>query len=144
MLRISSAAALALGALLACTTIASAQDAPKQGKKGKGAPTIEQQMDRLSTELKLTDDQKPKVKAVLEDSQKKRQELRGVPQDERRGKMQALTEAQDKKMKEILKPDQFEKYKELQKEMRQRRGGKGGAGAAEGATAPKKSDSKAE
>ncbi len=121
MNKLSLVAALALGGLLAGTTIAAAQDAPKAGKKG-GFPSIEQRMDRLSTELNLTDAQKPKVKAVLEDTDKKRQELRDVPQDQRREKMQALREEETKKMKEILTPEQFEKYQAMP------RGGRGGPG----------------
>jgi Spy/CpxP family protein refolding chaperone len=125
----SLVAALALGSLLACTTIASAQDTPAP-KKGKG-PSVERQLERMTTELKLTDDQKPKVKAVLEDSNKKRQELfadSSVTGDDRRTKMRAIMDDQDKKLKEILTADQYKSWEKLRDEMRQRRGGQGGQG----------------
>jgi hypothetical protein len=104
--RISLIAALALGGLIACSTMVSAQDAPKKGKRG---PTIEQ----LTESLKLTDEQKPKVQAVLDEGAKKRAELRDLPQDERREKMQAFMEEQNKKMKDILTSEQYEKWQAM-------------------------------
>jgi Spy/CpxP family protein refolding chaperone len=71
-------------------------------------------MEKLTTELSLTDEQKPKVKEVLEARNKKAQELfadtSAAPED-RRTKMREISADTEKKMKEILKPDQFEKYK---------------------------------
>ncbi len=111
--------ALVAGGLLAWSTLASAQDT-KQGKKGRG-PNIERQMDRLTTELNLTDPQKPKVKAVLEDTAKKRRDIsRDLSGEERRAKMRPITEEQNKKIKEILTPDQYEKYQKLQQQQRRR------------------------
>jgi periplasmic protein CpxP/Spy len=118
MSKISLIAALALGGLMACSTLATAQDAPKKG--GKKGMTAEQRLDAMTTQLSLTDEQKPKVKAVLEDQQKKMQELRNeTDQDARRTKMQELRKATETKMKEILKPDQFTKWTEMNQ-----RGGK--------------------
>src|SRR5690349_1026473 len=100
-------AALAVGGLLACATVTSAQDAPKE----KG-PTGEQRVERMNTELNLTADQKTKVTALFEDSQKKMRELRqdtSLSQEERREKMRPMREAEDKKLKEILTPEQWEK-----------------------------------
>jgi Spy/CpxP family protein refolding chaperone len=103
---------------VAFNNLATAQEA-KEGKK-KGMPTVEQQMERMTEALKLTDEQKPKVEAVLKDMAKKREDLRDVPQDERRDKARALRDEQDKKMKEILTPEQYEKYQAMP------RGGRGG------------------
>ena len=127
MKKLSLIAALAIGGLLACTTIASAQDtnATKDAKKGGkgGRMSVEQRMERLSTELKLTDEQKPKVQAVLEETQKSMQGLRDLPQDERRTKMTSIREEENKKLGAILTPDQQEQYKKLQEEMKQKYGG---------------------
>ena len=88
MKRLSLVAALALGGLVACSIMANAQEAKggkKGGGKGGGRPTVEQQLEQLTTALSLSDDQKPKIKAVLEDGSKKRQELftsGTVPQDQ--------------------------------------------------------------
>ena len=113
-------AALALGGLLALTNVASAQDAKdsKGGKKGRMTP--EQRLETMSKELELTDAQKPKVKAVIEDTAKKRQDL--APEERRGEKARALMDDETKKFKEILTPDQFAKYQKLQ----ERRGKKKG------------------
>ena len=121
-------AALALGGLLALTNIASAQDA-KEGKKGRMSP--ERRLEALTKELNLTDAQKPKVKAVLEDSSKKMADLQNVDRSERREKMRGIMDDQNKKMKEILTPDQYEKYEKYQKEEQERRGKKKGEGKGE-------------
>jgi Spy/CpxP family protein refolding chaperone len=124
MKKLSLIAALAVGGLLACSTIAMAQDTNATPKKGgKNRMTVEQRMERMTTDLSLTDAQKPKVKAVLEESSKAMQGLRDLPQDERRPKMQSIMEDQNKKMKEILTPDQMEKYTKMQDEMK-KKGGK--------------------
>ena len=113
MKKLSLIAAMALGGLVACSTLATAQDATNApAKKGgkHGFPTVEQQMERLTTQLSLTDDQKPKVKAVLEDTAKQMQAL--APED-RREKAPAIRKEQNKKMKEILTEEQFKKYREM-------------------------------
>jgi periplasmic protein CpxP/Spy len=120
MKKLSLIAAMVLGGLVACSTVAMAQDnqdAPKKG--GKNRMSVEQRMEKLSTDLNLTDAQKPKVKAVLEETQKKMQD---VPREERRDKMPAIWEEQNKKLKDILTPEQMEKYTKMQADMK--KGGK--------------------
>ena len=135
MSKLSLITAMALGGLVACSTLATAQDANPDAKKGKRTPpTIEQQMERMTTTLDLKDEQKPKVKAVLEGQQKKMQAIRDESdQDTRRTKMQDLRKETETKMKVILTDEQFKKYQE----MNQRRGKKGQG-------ADKKADTKAE
>ena len=118
--KIMLAATMALGVLLACGTAVMAQD-NKEGKGGKrGMMSAEERFKQLDEALTLTDAQKPKVKAALEDTQTKMQEARNAPQDERRDKMRTIMADQDKKMKEILTPEQYTKYEG----MRPARGGK--------------------
>ncbi len=127
--RLTWVAALALGGLLACTMTVRAQDA-KEGKKGRG-PMMQQNLDRMSEELKLTDDQKTKVKALFEEQGKKMRELRedtSLSQEQRREKAQAMREDNNKKMKAILTPEQFTKYEKMREEMRQRAREKKGEG----------------
>ena len=121
----SLVAALVLGGLFVGSTCALAQnDADKKGGGGKrGFPTVEERLARIDEAVKLTDEQKPKVKAVLEDSQKQMTEARNAPQEERREKMQTIMADQDKKLKDILTPEQYEKYKAMP---RPGRGGGGG------------------
>ena len=120
MNKLSLIAAMALGGLVACSTVATAQDAPKK----KGRPTVEQQMERLNTELTLTAEQKPKVEAVLKETNKKMQEIfndSSTDRSQMREKMQPIREEQTKKMKAILTEEQFKKYQEMNQ-----RGKKGG------------------
>jgi Spy/CpxP family protein refolding chaperone len=124
--RISLIAAIALGGLVALCNTATAQD--KGG--GKRGMSVEERMTRLTEELKLTDEQKPKVKAVIEDENKQMQELRGdtsLSREDRRSKITSMREATNKKLKEILKPDQWDKYEKMQAEMKQKAAEKKGA-----------------
>jgi periplasmic protein CpxP/Spy len=106
------AATMALGVLLACGTAAMAQD-NKEGKGGKrGMVSPEERLKQIDEACKLTDAQKPKVKAALEDTQTKMQEARNAPQEERRDKVRTVMADLDKKMKEILTPEQYTKYEE--------------------------------
>lgn len=116
-------ATMALGVLLACGTAVMAQD-NKEGKGGRRGMSAEDRLKQMDEALKLTEAQKPKVKAALEDTQTKMQEARNAPQDERREKMQGIRTEEAKKMKEILTPEQYTKYEE----MRPMRGGKKGGG----------------
>ena len=126
MKRISLIAALAIAGLLACSTLVNAQDTstntnnpPKKGGR-RGMPTVEQRLDRMTTALTLTDDQKPKVKAVLEATSKAMQGLSDLAPDERRTKTQSIREDETKKIKAILTPDQVEKYTQMQQNMGKR------------------------
>src|SRR5438067_9508019 len=118
-------AGIALGALIAGTTV-TAQES-KEGKKGdrpegKGPPTVEQQLEKMTKELALTDEQKPKVKEVIEENRKKMQDLYASAQGggdraAMREKRQTISDEQDKKLKEILKPDQYEKWEKMRDKM---------------------------
>jgi len=114
-------APIALGVLLACGTAVMAQD-NKEGKGGRRGMSAEERLKQIDEKVTLTDAQKPKVKAALEDTQSKMQEARSAPQDERREKIQTIMADEHKKMKEILTPEQYTKYEE----MRPMRGGKKG------------------
>ena len=70
MSKLSLIAAMALGGLVACSTLVTAQDASSapEKKDGKRGMSPEQMMERYTEQLSLTDEQKPKFKAVLEDT----------------------------------------------------------------------------
>jgi periplasmic protein CpxP/Spy len=120
----------AVAGLLALSPAVSAQPTnqstnaapPAGGRGGRGGMSVENQMTRLSEQLKLTDEQKPKVKGVLEEQFKQMQGVRDLPPEERRAKMPALREEMTRKMKEILTPEQFGKYEASQQQRGQRRG----------------------
>src|SRR5262245_25426770 len=120
--RLGLLAALALGGLLAFSTVASAQDA-KDARKARRGPNAEQQLEQMKEKLKLTEQQVPKVKAVLEERDKKRQEFRDLATEERRDKAMALAKETDKKLKEILTAEQYGQWEKLRDEALQRKGG---------------------
>lgn len=130
-LRNSAVAALAL---ISSAGIGFAQ----QNQKGGGNFDPEQMADRQVTAMKervkLTDEQVPKVKAIIVDSMKKQRavmEKYGPPQqgqpmsEDARNEMTKLREDSNKKMAEVLSKDQMEEYTKMMAEMRGRRGGGG-------------------
>ena len=123
MSKLSLIAAMALGGLVVCSTLVSAQDATNAPDKkgGKRGMSPDQMMERYTEQLSLTDEQKPKVKAVIEDSGKKRREIfrdSALDQQQKKEKFQGTMEAQNKKMKEILTADQYKKYQEMNEKMK--------------------------
>ena len=125
MHKLSLVAALALGSLMVCSTVTSAEDANANtntnapaNRPRRGPPTVEQRVERMTTQLKLTDEQKTKVTAVLEDSAKQMRELRNdknLTRDEQREKFRAMRTETDSKLKQILTPEQWEKYEQRQR-----------------------------
>ncbi|HON06683.1 MAG TPA: hypothetical protein PLW02_01135 [Verrucomicrobiota bacterium] len=74
---------------------------------------ISNRVNALSRSLNLTDEQKQKVKPIVEDEFKKYQELRtqkNLSPQERAAKMREIREASSQKMKEILTEEQWKKY----------------------------------
>jgi Spy/CpxP family protein refolding chaperone len=120
MKRFSLMAAMLAGALCLGGTVvtAQAQDATAR-KEVRKAPSIEQQLERIAKQLDLTDAQKPKVKAVLEETNKKRQSITATG-SERREKMTALMTEQDKQLKTILTTEQYDKLLKQREEMKQK------------------------
>ena len=104
-------AALTLGAVIAFSPAAQAQD-KKEAPKGKG-PSLEERVKQMTETLKLTNEQKPKVEAILKEQGEKMSALRAdqnTPQDERRTKMMEITKATGEKMKAVLTKEQGEQY----------------------------------
>jgi Spy/CpxP family protein refolding chaperone len=126
--RIILSITLALGGLLAVASAGMAQDQKAGQDAKKGRQNVEQRLNTMAEELKLTAEQKTKVKALLEDQAKKMEAMRGemqnLSQEERRAKMQTNREEMNKKMKEILTADQYTKYEAQRAEMR-KKGGEG-------------------
>lgn len=114
------AVALALGGLIVCANVSTAQDA-KEGKKRGFSP--QQRVEQMDKELKLTADQKTKLTAMFEEQTKKMRDL--TPED-RRAKGREMREEYDKKMKAILTPEQWDKWQKSREELRKKAGeGKG-------------------
>jgi len=108
---------------------AAAAGGPGGGRGARNALTME----TLDKAVTLTDAEKPKVKTALEAYTKASEEARQADQAERRTKMTAAQTDLDKKLKEILTPEQYTKYEAMPKPGR--RGGRGGAGGGGGGRA---------
>ena len=118
----SLVAALALGTVLAGTSISSAQST-NAAPRGTRGGSVQQRVDRMATELNLTAEQKTKVTTLFEDEAKKRQELRAntaLSREEKREKGRALLTDQEKKLKAILTPEQTEKWQKMREQYRPR------------------------
>jgi Spy/CpxP family protein refolding chaperone len=124
---------LALGSLLTLNPAAFAQDAtntpppaggppPGPGMHGRGP-----NFDTIAQRLNLTEDQKPKVKSILEEQGQKMRDLRQQSQDmsqeDRMAKMKSIREETDTKMKAVLTADQFKQWQEMESRMRGPRNG---------------------
>ena len=144
--RLSIIAAVALGSFLVLATTGSAQDTNSTQRPNRRGPNIQQRVERLSTELKLNDDQKTKITALFEKQAKEGRELRDLSRDERRDKIRTVRQEQMKELKAILTTEQFEKWQQLREQNRGRRQGgnrRSGEPAPAPAPEPKNPDNKA-
>jgi Spy/CpxP family protein refolding chaperone len=84
-------------------------------------------VESIDKAVTLTDAQKPKVKVAVDDLTSAMQAARSADQSERRTKMTAARDDFDKKMKDILTPEQYTKFQAMPRGGRRGQGG-GGAG----------------
>ena len=140
MKKVSLVAALAAGALIALSPLVRAEDKPERPEgrppAGQRGEMARERLAKMAEELKLTDEQKPKVAALMKEQAETMRGLRDATQEERREKMKARRAEMETKMKEILTPEQFTKWEKLRKERGPggpggpgRHGGPGGPGA---------------
>ena len=124
--KLSLIAAVA-AAVLAFSPALRAQEKDTKQQRPPGAPgqrgDMKERFAKMADELKLTDAQKPKVEAALKDQAEKMRALRDAAPEDRREKAQALRADMDKKMKEILAADQYEKWQKMRPQGREGRGG---------------------
>lgn len=109
---------LAIGGLLAFHP-AQAQEAkdskaaPKDAPRRDASEVVKERLEKIATDLKLTDDQKKKVEEVMKKQVEQRGELRGLSDADRGEKIRAFREEADKKMKEILTKEQYEQWEKI-------------------------------
>ncbi len=86
-------------------------------------PTVDDRVNFLSKQLNLTDDQKTKVRDILQDEQ---DQIRQMMQDsslsrqDRRSKMMDLHKSTTQKISQLLNDDQKKKYQEMQQRQQER------------------------
>lgn len=101
-----------------------------QGRGRGGGMSPDAQLEHMSQALNLTDDQKTKIKPILEDESKQMQQLRGdtsASQEDRRAKFQQIHENTMSQIKPILTSDQQKKLGSMHEH-----GGRGGHDHGEG------------
>jgi len=128
LLKFSITATAVLAGLSLWTATALAQDTNSTPRGARRGPNVQQRVERLATELKLTDEQKAKMTTLLEKQAKQRRELMAdanLSRDDRREKMRAFMQDERKEIKALLTSEQFEKWQQLRAQMRPRRQGQG-------------------
>ena len=121
-LTIAASGMLVLGLAL-CGAQANAQGGPPEGgHRGHGQRMggPDQQLQRMSEALKLTDDQKSQIKPILEDRHQKMQSLRSdssLSEQDKRSKMRSIFEDSNTKIRALLNDDQKQKFDQMQQRM---------------------------
>ena len=98
------------------------QDAPPaQDQAGRHRRSPDEVVDMLDSKLSLSDDQKAKIKPVIEERQQKIQALSDSSGRRRKKarQMKSIMEDSDKKISAILTEEQRQKYKEVKDQMRE-------------------------
>jgi len=88
----------------------------------RGMPSVDDQVNRLSTELKLADDQKSQVRTILQDQSdqmKKVMEDSSGSRDDNWSKMRDIHEKSSAQIRALLTDEQKTKYDKMQAERRQ-------------------------
>ena len=117
---IGASGMLVLGLAL-CGAQANAQGgAPEGGHKGRGQRMgvgPDQQLQRLSETLKLTDDQKSQIKPILEDRHQKMESMHSdtsLSEEDKRNKMRSIFEDSNNKIRAVLNDEQKQKFDQMQ------------------------------
>jgi Spy/CpxP family protein refolding chaperone len=148
--KFSAMVAITLAGLVTLAPMARAQDNKSPDSKPKtDAPqrprggNQKERLNKMAEDLGLNADQKDKFQAAMKEQADKRSELQkdtALSQEDRRTKMGEIRKNTTAKVKEILTPEQFEKWQKLNQAGGQRGGGQRGGGRrgnGGGADAPK-------
>ncbi|HKW32796.1 MAG TPA: hypothetical protein VJN92_07310 [Candidatus Acidoferrum sp.] len=109
--------------VLSAAGVTFAQTSPQASTPDKHAgmhhkgESAEQHLQMLSEKLNLTDDQKAKLKPVLQDQMQQMKAVRedsSLSEDQRRAKMKSIHESLNEQINAILTPEQQAKFKQMQ------------------------------
>ena len=141
---------VAAAALFTLPTLSLAADEKKPEGKRPGGPggrmNPEERLKKMTEDLKLTEDQQAKIKAVFEGGREEMAKLKDTPEDQRRAKYGEFMKAQNEKVLAVLTPEQQEKYKAAMAERMKNAGGRpeGGPGGKRGERKPGEGGAKPE
>lgn len=105
--------------ILTPVTAAKTQDAQTAASQAQSAMTqddADSRLQRLSQELNLTDDQKTKLKPILQDESQQLQAVKSdtsMTQDQKLAKANEIRTAHKSKIDEILTPEQQQKWQQM-------------------------------
>lgn len=91
----------------------------KQTGMHRNGESVDQHLQMLSEKLNLTDDQKAKLKPILEDQMKQMkavQEDSSLSPEQKRTKMKSIHESLHDQINVVLTPEQQTKFKQMQQE----------------------------
>jgi periplasmic protein CpxP/Spy len=87
--------------------------------------SADQHLQMLSEKLNLTDDQKAKVKPILQDQMQQMKAVRedsSLSEEQKRAKMKSVHESMHDQINAVLTPEQQEKFKQMQDHMQKHKG----------------------
>jgi Spy/CpxP family protein refolding chaperone len=119
-------AGVAVMILLGIRLLAAAPLPQNGGRRMRGPMTPEDQLARMTKQLKLTDDQQAKIKPILEEQHQKMMDLRqdtSMSREDRFAKFREVRQESMEKIKPILTPEQQKTWEEMRQRRRGRRGG---------------------
>ena len=115
--------------MLGLNSFARPQAAAQQPAPPQAAPkmpprqlSVDERLDRMSKELNLTQEQRDKIRPLLEEQDKQMGELRNntsLTQEQKRDKARAMMMETHEKLVAVLTPEQKEKLKQHMDQMRQ-------------------------
>lgn len=94
-----------------------ASPADKHAAMHQKGESAEQHLQMLSEKLNLTDDQKAKLKPILQDQMQQMKAVRedsSLSEDQKRAKMKSIHESLHDQINAVLTPEQQAKFKQMQ------------------------------
>jgi Spy/CpxP family protein refolding chaperone len=118
------------------TATPTAQNSPSPGNPASGGDfqqRAEERMQRMKTDLGLTDEQAQKIRMIMDEQfGSLRQNMASMSREDRRAAFQKARDSANAQITQILTPEQQPKWTAWQQQMQQRRaqwsGGQGGGG----------------
>ena len=118
---------LAAGLMFAQTSQESQAPTPhKHAGMHHNGESVDQHLQMLSEKLNLTDDQKAKLKPVLQDQMQQMKAVRedsSLSQEQKHAKMKSIHESLDDQINAVLTPEQQAKFKQMRQEQMEKHKG---------------------
>lgn len=100
--------------MVSAVVIASAQDKPGTSQSPEDRQSQKSKLDKMKTELSLTDEQVTQIKAIYAKYKPLRKELKGDDvTEEEKAKLEAMRKSEREEVAAVLTPEQQEKFKTM-------------------------------